>query len=323
MPGIPLVLEERVEIQVGVAAGESFAAIGRRLGRASSTISREVMRNGRRRRYAAVRAQLHTVKRCRRPKVPKLVRDAAMAAVVERDLRLGFSPAGVSARLRQHGGPTVCTETIYQALYSREFRGLKLLPHQCLRTRRRRRRVHGRSHIKPGWRKEINLIGTRPACVADRSQAGHWEGDLIIGTHCGSAMITLVERVSRLTVLTRLEGRHDSFDVIHALIGEFETIPTHLRRSLTWDQGAEMSRWPDLQEALDLPVYFCNPRSPWERPSNENTNRQLRYWFPKGTDLRTYDQNALDRATNILNNQPRRLFNWDTAAQRYHQLAVH
>lgn len=134
--------------------------------------------------------------------------------------------------------------------------------------------------------------------------------------------MTLVEGVSRYTLLAQLPHGHDSREVLTALIGTFEDVPPAMRRSLTWDQGAELTRWRDIEAVLDLPVYFCHPHSPWERPTNEHTNRQLRYWFPKGTDLRAHDQNALNHAANVLNNQPRRLLNWTTPAQSYRQLTM-
>lgn len=322
MAGTPLTMYEREEIRVGLAARQSCAAIARGLGRAPSTVSREVRRNTRGDHYQAVKAQRRTDRRRRRAKVPKLIADRSLAAAVERDLLQGFSPAAIAVRLARSGGPTVVHETIYQALYSKTFRGLKPLPNKCLRTRRARRRPRTRSRATMAWRADWKLIDARPPAAAERSEPGHWEGDLIVGPHSSSAMVTLVERVSRLTVLVRLPRTHDSFEVVAALMGAFESVPVHLRRSLTWDQGAEMTRWRHLEAVLELPVYFCHTHSPWERPSNENTNRQLRYWFPKGADLRAYDQAALDRATNVLNNQPRRLLGWDTSAQRYGELAV-
>jgi IS30 family transposase len=322
MAGTPLTIHEREEIRVGLASKMSCAAIARSLGRDPSTVSREVRRNGRARRYEAVTAQLHTDKRRRRAKIPKLIADRSMAAVVERELHLGFSPAAIAVRLALAGGPTVTAETIYQALYSKTFRGLKVLSSKCLRTRRPRRRARIRSRAISLVRQEWKLIDARPAGAAERTEPGHWEGDLIVGPCSRSAILTLVERTSRFILLARLPRTHDSFEVVAALIGVFETVPRHLRRSLTWDQGGEMSRWRHLEMVLDLPVFFCHPHSPWQRPSNENTNRQLRYWFPKGADLRSYDQAALDRATNVLNNQPRRLFGWETSAQRYGELAM-
>jgi IS30 family transposase len=322
MAGTPLTVDEREEILVGLARGDSCAEIGRWLKRPGCTISREVRRNGKRRGYSAVTAQRHTDKRRARPKTPKLLADPALARFIERDLHEGFSPAAIVVRLADAGMPSVVHESIYQALYSPTFCGITLLPHQCLRTRRRKRRTRGRSCQKRSWRSDINLIDTRPPAANGRTEEGNWEGDLIVGTRSASAIITLVERVSRKAMVIHLPRRHDTLEVIPALIGEFESIPRHLRRSLTWDQGAELAGWRHLEEVLDLPVFFCHPHSPWERPSNENLNRQLRYWFPKGCDLRAYDQTALDRATNVLNNQPRRLLGWQTANQVYGDLAV-
>jgi len=218
--------------------------------------------------------------------------------------------------------PSVVHETIYQALYSRTYQGIKLLPQQCLRTRRRRRRLRSRSRKILNWRSDINLIDTRPAEIEPRIEEGHWEGDLLVGSTSSSAIVTLIERVSRKAVLLHLPGRHGTFEVTPALIGEFESMPHHMRRPLTWDQGGELLGWRHLEAILDVKVFFCQPHSPWQRGSNENLNRQLRYWFPKGCDLRAYDQTALDRATNVLNNQPRRLLGWRTANQAYGDLAV-
>lgn len=321
MAGVPLNVFEREEIRAGLEREESFVEIARGLDRDPSTVSREVARNGRRHRYVAARAQLHTDKRRCRPKTPRLIADLELAAVVQRDLKAGFSPGAICARLRAAGGTALVPETIYQALYSKTFRGLSVMPAVCLRTRRRQRRSRTRPE-KPGWRGQVKLIDERPRAALDRVEAGHWEGDLIVGSRSRSAIVTLIERVSRYTLLARLPRGHDSKEVIAALIGSFEGLPSSMRRSLTWDQGGELAYWADLETVLDLPVYFCHPHSPWERPSNENLNRQLRYWFPKGTDLSIHDQNALDRATNVLNNQPRRLLDWETSAQRYGQLAV-
>lgn len=321
-----LCLEEREEIRAGIEAGESAAAIARRLRRHRTTVSREIRRNRGRENYRAVSAQ-RRCDRCRqRPKPFKLVADPQLGRQVEIGLRKGFSPPAVAALLRAGGGPTVVHETIYRALYSRVFRGLGVLPRHCLRTRRFRRRPHSRRRaLNIGWGLGggLRLIDERPQSVRDRAEPGHWEGDLLMGSQPSrSSMITLVERSSRLVMLAKLPPCAGSFSVRDALIDVFADTPAHMRRTLTWDQGGEMRHWREVEDELELPIYFCHPRSPWERGSNENANRQLRYWFPKGSDINASSHNDLSRATFILNNQPRRLFNWSTSAERYAELTM-
>jgi IS30 family transposase len=321
-----LCLDEREEIRAGIETGLSAAAIARRLRRHSTTVSREIRRNGGRQGYRAVRAQRRCDRRRRRPKAFKLVTNPQLGRQVEAGLRRGFSPQAVAALLRAGGGATVVHETIYRALYSPVYRGVGVLPRNCLRTRRPRRRRHDRYRSGSGaWgmKRGLRLIDERPAQVRDRVEAGHWEGDLLMGGRAsGSAMITLVERTSRLLITARLPDGYDCGAVRDALIAIFGPVPRGMRRSLTWDQGNEMRLWRHTEEALELPIYFCHPRSPWERGSNENTNRQLRYWFRKGSDLNAYNQTDIDRATFIINNQPRRLLAWTTSAARYRELAM-
>jgi IS30 family transposase len=326
MPGIALSLDEREEIRAGIERGESCAVIASLLGRDPSTVTRELRRNGGRHSYRAISAQRRAVKCRRRPKIPKLVANPALARVVNKDLRAGFSPAAVSARLRRGGGATVCAETLYQALYSRTFRGLTMLAHHCLRSRRRRRRPRGyrtRLTQRPHALGSIKTIHQRPPSAIERVELGHWEGDLITGPANQSAVITLVERVTRFTILGYLPTNHHA-DVVRAVLTHiFADVPPELRRTLTWDRGNEMAAWPRLETDSGLAVYFCDPHSPWQRPTNEHTNRQLRYWLPKGQDLRHYSEHDLRRITDFLNNQPRRLLNWDTPAQRYDAAAMH
>jgi IS30 family transposase len=243
---------------------------------------------------------------------------------VERDLRAGYSPAGISVRLREAGGPTVCPETIYRALYSTSYGGLSLRAHECLRTRRRRRRP--RHAPGPARRRrqfgDFKLIDLRPSGAADRSEPGHWEGDLIIGAGHASAIITLVERTSRLTLLGALPHRRTASEVRAGLAVAFAPVPAWMRRSLTWDQGIEMADWSGIEADLDLEVFFCHPHSPWQRPSNEHTNRQLRYWLPRGRDLSHYPQATLDHIATILNTLPRRLLAWRTPQHLYDRLAL-
>jgi len=326
MAGTALCLDEREEIRAGIEAGRSAAAIARGIGRHPTTITRELRRNGGREVYRATRAQRRCDRRRRRPKPFKLVIDPALGRRVEAGLRQGFSPPAIAALLRSSDGPTVVHETIYRALYSPVFRGVGLLPRNCLRTRRPRRRHRDRQRGSGGgWRlgRGFRLIDERPEAARDRRQAGHWEGDLLLGSRAShSAVITLVERSSRLVMVAKLPTGSGSTEVRDALIAVFAAIPRHMRRTLTWDQGAEMYQWRHIEDQLELPVYFCHPRCPWERGSNENTNRQLRYWLRKGTDISVFSQADIDRVTFVLNNQPRRLLGWSTSAQRYGGLAV-
>lgn len=326
MPRCPLTMEERVEIRLGIDRKDSCVVIGERLGRHGTTVSQEMKRNLGRRRYDPVRAQRRADRLRRRPKKSKLIADPQLAKTVQTDLRLGFSPAGIAARLRAAGGPTVVAETIYQALYSRTFRGLTLLPAQCLRSRRHRRNPPNARHSRELYerrRAQLRPIRDRPVGAGDRTEPGHWEGDLIVGPHSDSAVVTLIERVSRYTLLAPLPQRHTAAEVAEALVALLQELPPNMLASLAWDQGSEMvGNGAHLECALGMPVYFCDPHSPWQRPSNENLNRQLRFWMPKGTDLRQHDRVALDRITNVLNNQPRKLFNWETPSQRYAALTM-
>ncbi len=322
MPGVALRLTEREEIRAGLERGWSCRRIARELGRDPSTVSREVCRNGGRHDYRAVKAD-RRARRCRRrPKVLKLVADVSLARHVERELATGFSPAAIAVRLRQRGEATVVAETIYQALYSATFRGLRPLPSRCLRTRRRHRRARDYKERRRGPFANARSIDERPAAVRDRTEAGHWEGDLLVGKQNRSAVITLVERTSRYLIVKRIADRNPT-TVAAALIEVFASVPPTLRRSLTWDRGFELIGWRQVEAGTAMPVFFCHPSSPWERPSNENTNRLLRFWLPKGTDLAVHAQAHLDQIAQTINAHPRRLFGWDTAADRYLRLAMH
>jgi IS30 family transposase len=255
-----------------------------------------------------------------------MVADPRLGRTVERGLRHGFSPPAVAALLRATGGPTVSHETIYKALYSSTFKGIGVLPRDCLRTRRKRRLRRDRKRstgVSWALGRGFRLIDDRPEAARDRVEAGHWEGDLILGSRpSGSAIATLVERTSRLVLLAPLPTGSGSQELRDALIETLSQVPSHLRRSLTWDQGSEMHQWRDIERELDLTIFFCHPSSPWQRGSNENVNRQLRYWFPKGTHITAHPAAYFERVTSVLNNQPRRLLGWCSSAQRYGELAV-
>jgi IS30 family transposase len=321
MAGGSLSLVEREEVRAGLERGESCAEIARVMGRAGSSVSREVARNGGVSCYSAVEAD-ERARRCRQRSRPsKFMSDWRLARTVTADLRAGYSPAGIAVRLREAGGSTACHETIYRALYSPTFQGLGLRGQDCLRMRRRRRLPHGRAKTQyRRWMGAFKLIDARPAAAFDRSEPGHWEGDLIIGRDHGSAMVTLVERVSRMTMLARLPRRHTATEVRAALRRVFADVPDGMRASLTWDQGSEIRLWRLVERDLAMPVFLCHPHSPWQRPSNEHTNRQLRYWFPKGSDLSKRHQHELDHAASVLNTLPRRLLEWHTPQHIYDRL---
>ena len=316
MPGPALSPLEREEIRAFLVDDPivAFASIALSLGRDASTISREVGRNGGRERYRAVGAQRRADKEARRPRVHLLIADPVLACLVRADLDQGFSPAGCAARLRRSGAGTICHETIYRSVFDGSL-GLK--PTECLRTRRprrRRRRSEAKStHVLGTFTK----IADRPASVEDRIEAGHWEGDLIIGAKNASAVVTLVERTSRFTLLGDMPCGYRPDDTLACLSELFDTVPDNLRRSLTWDRGSEMAEWHQLESFFDMPVYFADAHSPWQRGSNENQNRQVRFWLPKGSPLGDVTPGELTSITNVLNHQPRRMFGWETSAERY------
>jgi len=239
--------------------------------------------------------------------------------------RLGkrWSPEQVSAALRlefpDEPERHVVHETIYQAIYRPELGGLcRDLPKVLLRTGRRRRKPHRHPDARrPGRLVDMTMIDQRPAEVEDRIEVGHWEGDLITGAANRSAIGTLVERVSRFTILLHLpSGRHTAEDVRDALVAAMGPLPAHLRRSLTWDQGSELALHAEIAQTLGMPVFFCQPHSPWQRPSNENTNGLLRQYFPKGTNLSVHRPDQLAAAAAELNERPRKILGWDTPAMR-------
>jgi len=241
---------------------------------------------------------------------------------VQDRLKERWSPEQISQALRRKfpGDPArqVVHETIYQAVYRPELGGLsRELPAQVLRTRRRRRRPHRRpGERRPNGITAMTMIGQRPAEAAGRDERGHWEGDLITGASNRSAIGTLVDRASRFTVLLHLPGRHTAEAVRDALIAAFVQLPPPLRRSLTWDQGKEMALHGEITAALNMPVYFCDKASPWQRPSNENTNGLLRQYFPKGSDLRAHGPDELAAVAAELNARPRKTLGWETPAAR-------
>jgi len=308
-----LSLAEREEISRGLRGGESLRGISVRLGRAPSTVSREVMANGGRRRYRAWLGEARAVRRVRRPRLTRLARDPRLRHAVERLLAERWSPQQVAARLR-HDHPNepelwVSHETIYQSLFVQGRGALRAELTRCLRRGQTRRRPVG--HFRPvGSMRDMILISERPAEATDRAVPGHWEGDLIAGTYNRSAIGTLVERQTRFVILIALPEGHSASQVRSALAERVVTLPEQLRRSLTWDRGREMAQHAQFTIETGLPVYFCDPHSPWQRGSNENTNGLLRQYFPKGTDLSVHSQAHLDDVARELNGRPRQTLGW-------------
>ena len=316
--------KERVQIADLRAAGAGVRAIAERTGRSPSTISRELRRNrdpdcGQ---YRPFTAHKLAVQRRARPRPGKIAADPVLRQFVQDRLEKRWSPQQVSRALPgefpDDPARHVVHETIYQAVYRPELGGLRReLPARVLRTGRRRRRPHRRAdQRRPNGIIAMTMIDQRPAEAAGRTQPGHWEGDLITGASNRSAIGTLVDRASRYTILLHLPGRHTAEAVRDALVAAFWRLPPRLRRSLTWDQGKEMALHAEVTAALGMPVYFCEKASPWQRPSNENTNGLLRQYFPKGSDLRVHGADELAAVAAELNARPRQTLAWDTPAVR-------
>ena len=316
--------EERVRIGDLRAAGAGVRTIAEKTGRSPSTISRELRRNrdpgtGH---YRPFTAHKLAARRRARPRPGKIAADPVLQQFVQERLEKRWSPEQVSQGLRREfpDDPArhVVHETIYQALYRPGLGGLsRELPARVLRTRRRRRRPHRRpGERRPNGIIAMTMVDQRPAEAAGREEPGHWEGDLITGASNRSAIGTLVDRASRYTILVHLPGRHTADAVRDALIAAMSALPPRLRRSLTWDQGKEMALHTEISAALGMPVYFCDKASPWQRPSNENTNGLLRQYFPKGSDLRAHGPDDLAAAADELNARPRKTLGWDTPAGR-------
>jgi IS30 family transposase len=304
---------EREEISRGLGGGESYRAIARRLGRAASTISREVGANGGRRRYRAWRAELARDRRARRPRTAKLAREPELRRQVEALLAARWSPQQIAWQLR-HDHPNqpelrVSHETIYQSLFVQARGALRAELTRCLRSGRAQRRPAGRQ--KPaGSLTDMVLISARPAEVEDRAVPGHWEGDLLMGAYNRTAIGTLVERRTRFAMLVALPHGRSAEAVRDALAAKILTLPAELRRSLTWDRGKEMAEHVRFTVETGVQVYFADPHSPWQRGSNENTNGLLRQYFPKGTDLSAHSQAHLDAVAAELNGRPRQTLGW-------------
>ena len=318
-----LSVTEREEIAV-LNGRMSVRAIARQLGRSPSTISRELRRNsggGQPHRYRMNIAQAAADRRARRPKVGKLVSHPPLREYVQAKLEgdQRWSPEQIARRLRidfpDDERMQVCHETIYQALYVQGRGALRRELTACLRTGRALRKPRRRVDERRERIKDKVMISERPAEVADRAVPGHWEGDLIIGTNSSSAIGTLVERTTRFTLLLHLPADHSALAVREAITATISTLPAALRRTLTWDQGIELAQHLQLTFDTDLTVYFCDPHSPWQRGTNENTNGLLRQYFPKGTDLSVHGPEDLARVAAGLNGRPRKTLAWKTPAE--------
>ena len=322
-----LSLQEREQISRGLATNMSLRAIAKDLGRSPSTISREVSRNRGVLKYRAVIADEQAWERARRPKDCLLATRTKLCQTVASKLAMKWSPEQVSGWLKREFPDEldmqISHETIYRSLFIQARGVLKkeLVLHLRSRRMMRRSKLSTTKGRPRGRIIDAISISERPAEVADRTIPGHWEGDLLAGSH-NSHIATLVERHSRYTILAKVTGK-DTNSVITALVREVNKIPTNLKKTLTWDRGSEMAQHKVFTVATDVQVYFCDPRSPWQRGSNENTNRLLRQYFPNGTDLREFDQDYLDQIANQLNERPRKTLGFNTpAAKLYEYVAL-
>jgi IS30 family transposase len=319
-----LSLAEREEISRGLTTGATFATIAVGLGRAASTVSREVAANGGRALYRAHTADERALVLMARPKVSKLAGCARLRAEVEARLAVRWSPQQIARSLRDDFPDDeemwVSHETIYTSLFVQGRGSLRKELAKCLRTGRAIRRPHGTMPTNKGKLGEMILISERPADVEDRAVPGHWEGDLIMGSACKSAIGTLVERTTRFVMLLHLPDGHNAEQVRVALERTIGRLPAELRRSLTWDQGKEMADHVRFTINTGVQIYFCDPHSPWQRGSNENTNGLLRQYFPKSTDLSRYTRRQLDDVAAELNGRPRQTLDWMKPSQKFAEL---
>ena len=320
-----LTLKDREVIADLHRAGHSLRAIGRALGRPASTIKRELDARSVDGAYQPYAAQRGWAASRPRPKKPKLCLPSRLRDYVQDKLMLRWSPEQISHTLvkefHDDESMRVSPETIYQALYLQARGGLKREVAAALRTGRTRRKPHKHPDQRTSrFVDHMVMISDRPPQVEDRAVPGHWEGDLIVGPGSASAILTLVERSTRYVLLGHLPGGHSAEEVRDVLTALITTLPAHLRGSLTWDQGCEMARHKQFTVATGVPVYFCDPHSPWQRGSNENTNGLLRQYFPKSTDLRPYSPQDLEHVSQELNARPRKTLDWDTPAERLRDL---
>jgi len=318
---LALTLSEREEISRGIVGGLSLRAIASQLERSPSTISREISRNGGLKHYRASQADKATWDRAHRPKHCKLADNPILQRIVARKLKSHWSPEQIAGWLKRtfpgNESHQVSHETIYLSLFIQARGVLKKELLQYLRTKRTMRRPKHASLKGQGLGQITNAVSIRerPASVEDRAVPGHWEGDLIAGSN-NSYIATLVERHTRYVMLAKVSGK-DTETVINALVKQARSLPKELYRSLTWDRGSEMADHQRFTLATDIDVYFCDPQSPWQRGSNENTNRLLRQYLPKGTDLSVHSQAKLNAVARQLNERPRKTLEFETPAERF------
>ena len=320
---LALALSEREEISRGLARHLSMRSIAATLGRLPSTVSREISRNGGRRDYRANTADQAAWERAHRPKRCKLAQNRALARIVAKKLQLNWAPEQIAGWLKRtypdDENYQVSHETIYRSLFIQARGALKKELLQHLRRKRvmRRSRHHTQKTDDHGRITGTVSISERPASVEDRAVPGHWEGDLIFGTR-DTQIATLVERHTRYVMLAKVKSK-DTETVINALIKQAHKLPRELYKSLTWDRGSEMADHKRFTLATDIDVYFCDPQSPWQRGSNENTNGLLRQYFPKGTDLSVHSQAKLNAVARQLNERPRKTLDFETPAERFNE----
>jgi len=319
--------QDRIIIADSLIHGDSLRTIAARINKSASTISREVRRgyDCKTDRYNPYLAQQTSTKNLARPKMRKLEIHPRLRSIVQEKLNLKWSPEQISAWLKcnfsDNESMQISHESIYQALYVQAKGQLKRDVTSHLRTGRVARKAQGTKDRRGQRYKESGIsIADRPLEVEDRAIPGHWEGDLIVGRGHKSAIGTLVERNTRYCILIHLPYRHDAFSMQTALIEKLKDLPDHLLKSLTWDQGSELALHRHISKELDMKIYFCDPRSPWQRGSNENTNGLLRQYFPKGTNLSIYSEEELDAVAFELNGRPRKTLEWDNPAQRFNHL---
>jgi len=320
---LALTLAEREEISRSVATGQSIRSVATRLGRAPSTISREIMRNGGQGCYRASQADQAAWDRGRRPKTCSLAENRSLAHIVAGKLQLLWSPEQIAGWLKRTYPDDetfqVSHETIYRSLFIQARGVLKKELLQHLRRTRAMRRSRHHTQKSDDRRKirDAVSISERPATAEDRAVPGHWEGDLLCGNR-SSQIATIVERQTRYLMLVKVASK-DAETFANALVKNARKLPQELYKSLTWDRGTEMAGHKRFTLATDIQVYFCDPRSPWQRGTNENTNGLLRQYFPKGTDISTYSQAKLNAIARKLNERPRKTLNYETPAERFHQ----
>jgi transposase, IS30 family len=321
-----LATAEREEISRGLVRGDSFRLIAAVLDRHPGTIGREVNANGGRADYRAWKADRRADELSRRPKLSVFERCPRLAAYVEGKLKRKWSPQEISGRLindfPDDPEMRVSHETIYQTLFVQGRGGLRKELAKCLRSGRTQRRPHGRTVNTRGTLRDMVMISERPADVDDRAVPGHWEGDLIIGKAGRSAIATLVERSTGFVMLAALPHGHTAELTRDALMAKILALPQRLRLSITWDQGTEMAQHAQFTIDSGVQIYFCEPHSPWQRGSNENTNGLLRQYFPKSTDLSGHSQTELDAVADELNGRPRRRHHYLTPSEVYNQIVA-